>query len=128
MRIRSIDHLVLVVKSLETTAEFYTRAFGMTVEEMRPGRWALKFGAQKLNLQQVGLSVDPMARRPTPGAADFCLLTDTPMEAVIKHLTDSGVQIADGPIRRTGATGPLMSVYVYDPDDNLVEISNQIPA
>ncbi|MCB8819788.1 VOC family protein [Microvirga rosea] len=126
MQVKGIDHFVLVVKNIDTTCAFYSRVLGMTAHEMHPGRWALHFGSQKINLQQVGLSVDPFNRHPTPGAADFCLLTDLPMETVMAHLRACGIAIIDGPVRRTGATGPLLSVYFYDPDDNLVEVSNHL--
>jgi catechol 2,3-dioxygenase-like lactoylglutathione lyase family enzyme len=126
--VNGIDHFVLVVRDMARTCDFYGRVLGMRAEEMRPGRWCLHFGIQKINLQQVDLSVDPMARHPTPGAADFCLLTDVPLDEVARHLAACGVAIADGPVRRTGATGPLLSVYFYDPDDNLVEVSNLVSA
>jgi catechol 2,3-dioxygenase-like lactoylglutathione lyase family enzyme len=126
MHVRSIDHLVLVVKDAARTCYFYSRALGMTPKQMPNGRWALHFGSQKINLQQVGLDVDPLARRPTPGAADFCLLTDIPIDEVMAHLSTCGIEIFDGPARRTGAMGPILSVYFYDPDDNMVEVSNVI--
>jgi len=127
MQVRGIDHFVLVVKDAERTCAFYSRALGMKPEQMPNGRWALHFGTQKINLQQVGRDVDPLARKPTPGAADFCLLTDVPIDEVVAHLKACGVGIFDGPAARIGAQGPLLSVYFYDPDDNMVEISNLIP-
>ncbi len=126
MKVRSIDHFVLVVRDAEQTCSFYGRVLGMVSRQMPSGRWALHFGDQKINLQQVGLSVDPLARRPTPGAADFCLLTDVPIADVVRHLEGCGVEIFDGPVERMGATGPILSVYFYDPDDNMVEISNRL--
>jgi catechol 2,3-dioxygenase-like lactoylglutathione lyase family enzyme len=126
MRITSLDHIVLVVASIERTLAFYTRILGMQALELRPGRWALHFGNQKLNLQELGVSVDPLAKVPTPGSADFCLLTDVPIEEVVAHLVRYDVPLVDGPVRRTGAVGPLQSVYFYDPDRNLVEVSNQL--
>jgi catechol 2,3-dioxygenase-like lactoylglutathione lyase family enzyme len=126
VQVRSIDHFVLVVRDAGRTCGFYERVLGMRPVEMRPGRWALHFGRQKINLQQVGLDVDPLNLRPTPGAADFCLLTDVPIVEVIGHLRDCGVQIVSGPAARTGATGPLLSVYFRDPDGNLVEVSNSV--
>ena len=126
MLIQGIDHFVLVVKDTARTCSFYSRVLGMRAEEMRPGRWSLHFGRQKINLQEVGLNVDPLARRPTPGAADFCLLTDVPLDEVMAHLRTCSVDIVDGPTRRIGAAGPLLSVYFYDPDDNLVEVSNVV--
>jgi catechol 2,3-dioxygenase-like lactoylglutathione lyase family enzyme len=126
MHINSIDHMVLVVKSVERTISFYARVLGMRAEEMCPGRWALHFGTQKFNLQEVDGSVDPLAKHPTPGSGDFCLLTDVPIEDVTAHLAEQGIEIFAGPARRIGAVGPLESVYFYDPDENMVEISNQL--
>lgn len=126
MQIRAIDHFVLVVLSIDKTVEFYRRVLGLEAREMAPGRWSLHFGDQKINLQQLHTSVDPQTRHPTRGAGDFCLLTDTPIVEVVRHLGQQGVDIIGGPIRRTGARGPLMSVYFYDPDENLVEVSNLV--
>ena len=126
MQIRAIDHFVLVVLSMEKTVEFYTRVLGVEAREMAPGRLSLHVGAQKINLQQLHRSVDPQTRHPTRGAGDFCLLTDTPIPEVVRHLEQQGIEIIGGPIRRTGATGPLLSVYFYDPDENLVEVSNSV--
>jgi catechol 2,3-dioxygenase-like lactoylglutathione lyase family enzyme len=126
MQIRAIDHFVLVVLSVEVTVEFYTRVLGLEAREMAPGRWSLHFGNQKINLQQQHLSVDRQTLHPCRGAGDFCLLTETPIADVVAHLQRQGVRIINGPIRRTGATGPILSVYFYDPDENLVEVSNII--
>ena len=90
------------------------------------GRTALGFGNQKINLHQAGREFEPKAERPTPGSGDFCLITQVPMDAVCAHLTAQGIAIEDGPVPRTGATGALLSVYVRDPDGNLVEIANRI--
>jgi catechol 2,3-dioxygenase-like lactoylglutathione lyase family enzyme len=126
MKIRAIDHFVLVVLSMEATVEFYTRVLGVDAREMTPGRWALYFGSQKINLQQLHLNVDPQTRHPSRGAGDFCLLTDTPIAEVVSALQKHGVKIINGPVQRSGATGPILSVYFYDPDENLVEVSNVI--
>jgi catechol 2,3-dioxygenase-like lactoylglutathione lyase family enzyme len=126
MRIRAIDHFVLVVLSIETTVEFYTRVLGLEAREIAPGRWALHFGNQKINLQQLHLNVDKQTRHPNRGAGDFCLLTDTPIAEVVSHLEQQGVKIIAGPGQRTGATGSILSVYFHDPDENLVEVSNLI--
>jgi catechol 2,3-dioxygenase-like lactoylglutathione lyase family enzyme len=128
VRIAAIDHFVLVVKDVPRTCDFYGRVLGMEAREMESGRFALHFGRQKINLQQVGSSVDPLARHPTPGAADFCLLTEVPLDEVVAHLAQEGVAIFDGPVRREGASGTLLSVYFYDPDDNMVEVSNLLAA
>lgn len=127
MQIKAIDHFVLVVLSIERTVAFYTRVLGMTAREIAPARWALHFGQQKINLQQLHVSVDPQTRHPTRGAGDFCLLTDTPIDEVVAHLAASGVPIIDGPVRRIGAPGPITSVYFYDPDENLVEVFQAAP-
>jgi catechol 2,3-dioxygenase-like lactoylglutathione lyase family enzyme len=126
MRIRAIDHFVLVVLSIETTVEFYTRVLGLDARETAAGRWALHFGNQKINLQQLHVSVDKQTRHPNRGAGDFCLLTDTPIAEVVSHLEQQGVKIIAGPVQRAGATGSILSVYFYDPDENLVEVSNLI--
>jgi catechol 2,3-dioxygenase-like lactoylglutathione lyase family enzyme len=126
MRIRAIDHFVLVVLSIETTIEFYTRVLGLEARETSSGRWALHFGNQKINLQQLHVSVDKQALHPNRGAGDFCLLTDTPIAEVVSHLEQQRVKIIAGPVQRTGATGSILSVYFYDPDENLVEVSNLI--
>ena len=124
MQIRAIDHFVLVVLSIETTVEFYRRALGLEARETAPGRWALHFGMQKINLQQLHVSVDKQTLHPNRGAGDFCLLTDTPIAEVVSNLQRQNVNIIAGPVQRIGATGPILSVYFYDPDENLVEVSN----
>jgi catechol 2,3-dioxygenase-like lactoylglutathione lyase family enzyme len=124
MHIDRLDHLVLTVKSIERTCAFYGRAFGMEVVTFGEGRKALAFGAQKINLHELGREFEPKAALPTPGSIDLCLITRTPMDEVLRHLVEVGVPVTDGPVRRTGATGPILSVYVRDPDENLIEISN----
>jgi catechol 2,3-dioxygenase-like lactoylglutathione lyase family enzyme len=126
MHIRAIDHFVLVVLNIEATVAFYERVLGVDAREFSPGRWALHFGSQKINLQQLHHSVDPQTRHPTRGAGDFCLLTDVPIAEVVQHLEQQGVSIINGPVERTGAAGPILSVYFYDPDENLVEVSNPL--
>jgi catechol 2,3-dioxygenase-like lactoylglutathione lyase family enzyme len=125
VRIDRIDHFVLTVRDVEATCEFYSRALGMEVEEF-DGRRALKFGRQKINLHQAGAEFEPKAEKPTPGAGDFCLITDVPLERVVEHLRSCSVEIIDGPVARSGATGRLESVYFRDPDGNLVEVSNLV--
>ncbi|MFN0038409.1 MAG: VOC family protein [Burkholderiales bacterium] len=127
MKIDSIDHLVLTVKSIEATCAFYTRALGMQEVNFTGGRKALSFGSQKFNLHEVGREFDPKAQRPTSGSADLCLLTSVAMDQVIQHLRACSVTILEGPVRRTGATGALLSVYFRDPDLNLIEVSNSVP-
>lgn len=118
-----IDHFVLTVKDIEATCRFYARALGMRRVEFE-GRVALAFGRQKINLHRAGHEFEPKASKPTPGSGDFCLITETPLAAVVEHLASCGVAIEKGPTTRTGATGPILSVYFRDPDGNLVEVSN----
>ncbi len=124
--IARIDHFVLTVASIDAACDFYSRVFGMVVvrfESMGTARVALAFGNQKINLHQADAVPDPNVLRPTPGSADFCLITETPLAAVIERLQQQGVGIILGPVARTGATGRMQSVYVRDPDLNLVEIA-----
>jgi catechol 2,3-dioxygenase-like lactoylglutathione lyase family enzyme len=124
MPVTRFDHIVLTVADIGRTCEFYRRALGMETVTFGEGRTALAFGNQKINLHQRGREFDLRAKRPTPGSGDFCLVTDEPLESVIAHLGAAGIAIEAGPVPRTGAAGPITSVYVRDPDDNLVEIAN----
>ena len=126
MTILSLDHLVLTVRDIPATCDFYSRTLGMRAVTFGAGRTALQFGQQKINLHQAGAEFEPKALRPTPGSADLCFLTPTPLEEVISTLRSCGVEILEGPVRRTGATGPLLSVYIRDPDGNLIEIANSL--
>jgi catechol 2,3-dioxygenase-like lactoylglutathione lyase family enzyme len=119
-----IDHLVLTVFDLDRTLDFYRRVLGMEPITFAGGRRGLAFGRQKLNLHQAGREFDPKALKPTPGSIDVCFITESRLEDVIAHLKSCGVVIAEGPVRKTGALGPMMSVYFRDPDGNLVEVSN----
>ncbi len=125
--VRSLDHVVLTVASIARTADFYARVLGMEVRRFGEGRVALHFGAQKLNLHEVGKVVDPNVRHATPGSADLCLLTETPIDDVVAHLRACGVRVVLGPVDRTGAARPLRSVYFHDPDENLIEVANERP-
>lgn len=124
MQIDRIDHFVLTVRDIAATCAFYTTALGMTVETFGEGRTALRFGRQKINLHEAGREFEPKADRPTPGGGDFCLITTTPLAEVVRHLESAGIAIEEMPSRRTGATGPITSIYLRDPDRNLVEVSN----
>jgi catechol 2,3-dioxygenase-like lactoylglutathione lyase family enzyme len=126
MKVEGIDHFVLTVRDVEATCDFYSRVLGMEVEEFEGGRRALKFGQQKINLHQTGAEFEPKAGKPTPGSGDFCLITGVPLERVVEHVRSCGVEIIEGPVLRTGATGRLESVYFRDPDGNLVEVSNYV--
>jgi catechol 2,3-dioxygenase-like lactoylglutathione lyase family enzyme len=121
--IERIDHIVLTCRSVDATCEFYARVLGMEVVTFGAGRKALAFGGQKINLHQAGREFEPKADRPTPGSADFCLIARVPLDRVIEHLGACGVDIVEGPVAKTGARGPIRSVYFRDPDDNLVEVS-----
>jgi len=123
MRIDRIDHLVLTVRSIESSCAFYSRVLGMDVVTFGTGRKALSFGTQKINLHQAGLEFEPKARHPTPGSADICLISAIPLSEVFAHLTRCEVPILEGPVNRTGAAGPIQSVYFRDPDQNLIEVS-----
>ena len=120
-----LDHLVLTVRDLQRTVRFYEEALGMEAVRFADGRYALRFGSQKINLHELGKEFEPKADAPAPGTADLCLLARTPLEGVIRHLETCGVAIEEGPVRRTGALGPIDSVYIRDPDRNLIEIANE---
>ena len=126
MKIDRIDHVVLTVHDIEATCEFYSRVLGMEVivfgEEERK---ALHFGRQKINLHQTGREFEPRAKMPIPGSADICFITPLPLAQVVKHLNARGIDKVDGPVPRNGATGPIESLYIRDPDGNLIEISNE---
>ena len=124
--IEAIDHMVLTVADIDATCDFYRRVLGMEKVVFAGGRVALGFGKQKINLHPAGNEYDPRAKHPVPGSGDFCLITETPLADVIAHLVATGIEIIEGPVDKTGATGPLKSVYFRDPDDNLVEVSNTI--
>jgi catechol 2,3-dioxygenase-like lactoylglutathione lyase family enzyme len=129
MRVSALDHLVLTVADMAATLEFYTTALGMEAINFAPAdggaaRHALRFGAQKINLHDAAAPFQPAAARPTPGSADLCFLSDTPLAQWQAHLTRKGISIGIGPVPRSGATGPIVSLYLRDPDGNLIEISN----
>ncbi len=126
MKIDYLDHLVLTVKSITATCEFYATVLGMEVVNFGENRKALLFGSQKINLHEIGKEFEPKAYQPTPGSADLCFITSTSLADVIEHLQRSGVQIIEGPVKRTGALGRLESVYFRDPDLNLIEVSNYV--
>jgi catechol 2,3-dioxygenase-like lactoylglutathione lyase family enzyme len=123
VRIDRLDHLVLTVADIDATVDFYTRVLGMDAVTFGAGRTALAFGRSKINLHRAGHEFEPKAHRPTPGSADLCLIAEGPLEQVIEDLAAHGVPIEEGPVERTGATGPIRSVYFRDPDLNLIEVS-----
>ncbi len=126
-KIRALDHLVLTVASISKTVQFYTQVLGAEAHPFQPSdgstRWGLQIGQQKINLHPQGREFEPKAACPLPGSGDLCFLTDTALSHWIAHLGAQGVMIEDGPVPRTGATGPIMSLYLRDPDGNLIEIS-----
>ena len=124
MQITRLDHLVLTVADIERTCAFYTRVLGMTVVTFGEGRTALRFGQQTINLHPADDIPGLVADKPTPGAGDLCFITETPLAEVAAHLARCGVPIVAGPGPRAGALGTIQSVYIRDPDRNLVEISN----
>ena len=119
-----IDHIVLTVFDLDRTIDFYSRVLGMEPVTFAGGRRGLAFGRQKLNLHQSGREYEPKALRPAPGAIDLCFIASTPLPDVIEALRAEKVAIIQGPVAKTGALGPMQSVYFRDPDGNLVEVSN----
>ena len=125
--IKSLDHIVITAKDIDATIDFYTRGLGMTVETFGAGRKALRFGDQKFNLHQAGdaSTTDIYARTPTPGSLDLRLLAAVPLDEVIARLQAQNIAIELGPTRRTGARWPIRSIYVRDPDQNLIEIAEQ---
>lgn len=124
MRIDRIDHLVLTVADIERTISFYVDVLGMTEQTFGSGRRALTFGTSKINLHQRGRELEPKAAAPALGSADVCLIAAEPIDVVVAELTAHGVAIEEGPVERTGARGPIISVYIRDPDSNLIELSN----
>lgn len=128
--VSSLDHLVLTVADIPESLAFYTRVLGMRAEIFRPNdgsvRHALVFGQQKINLHLKGREFDPRAARATPGSADLCFLTTTSLPDWRTHLAAFGIAVEDGPVTRTGATGPILSIYLRDPDGNLIEISTPV--
>jgi len=124
MYIERLDHLVLTVANIESTCEFYVRVLGMEIVRFGEDRTALRFGQQKMNLHPADNIPGLVADRPTPGSADLCFITSVPLAEVTAHLGACGVPIVAGPGPRAGAVGTIQSVYIRDPDLNLVEISN----
>ena len=128
MDIDRIDHIVMTVKSIDATCAFYERVLGMQRGTFAGGRYALAFGRQKINLHESGREFEPKAHVAAPGTLDVCLITTTPLADVIEHLARCDVAIIEGPVSKTGASGPIRSVYFRDPDDNLIEVSNYVTA
>jgi catechol 2,3-dioxygenase-like lactoylglutathione lyase family enzyme len=122
MNIDKIDHLVLTVKDIEVSCHFYTTVLGMQEISFGGGRRAVAFGDHKINFHQVDRELEPRALHATPGSGDLCFTTSKTMSEISAHLQTCKVEIIEGPVKRTGAKGPMTSVYVRDPDQNLIEI------
>lgn len=126
MHVDRLDHLVLTVRSIQATCDFYSRTLGLEVIIFGNDRTALRFSGQKINLHEVGNKIEPKALHPTPGAADLCFVTAVPLEDAIVHLQSCGVELLGESVERTGAIGSLRSIYFRDPDGNLIELSNYL--
>src|SRR5256884_6310837 len=126
MMLDRLDHLVLTVRDPAATCDFYRRVLGMEMVTFGQGRLALRFGSQKINLHGTGQEFEPEAERPTPGSGDLCFLTDEPLQTWVGRLAENGVPLLEGPVKRTGALGPIESIYLRDPDGNLLEIARQL--
>ncbi len=129
-QISKLDHLVLTVADLDKTTAFYRDGLGMTAKSFVVSdgstRWALTFGDQKINLHPADAPFEPKAKKATTGSADLCFLSDTPLADWVAHFDRLNIRLIGGPIARTGATGPIMSLYIRDPDGNLIEVSNPV--
>ena len=121
-----LDHIVITVTDLERSLRFYRDALGLGVESFDNGRLALRIGEQKINIHVSGREFEPYAAKPVPGAADFCLITALPVAGLAEALEKRGIGVELGPVPRAGSLGPLNSIYLRDPDGNLVEIANQL--
>ena len=126
MLIDHLDHLVLTTGDRAACVDFYVRVLGMRLETFGEGRSALRFGRQKINLHEQGREFEPKAQHPMPGALDLCFIVQGPLDDVIAHLAGCGWPIAEGPVQRTGAVHRLRSVYLRDPDLNLIELSEEL--
>jgi len=124
VRVISLDHLVITVQDIPQAIKFYVEILGMTEVTFGDNRKALSYGQQKINLHKFGEEFEPKAAAPLPGSADLCFIIDGELEEFIEHLNDNNIEILQGPISRTGALGVLNSVYVRDPDQNLIELSS----
>lgn len=124
IRIKSLDHLVITASDLQATVDFYATVLGMEHVAFGDNLHAMHFGDQKFNIHDASTDVSPKAANIVPGSEDFCLISETPISQVIRHLAECGVAVEEGPVTRSGAAGTLESVYFRDPDGNLVEVSN----
>ncbi|MDN6111356.1 MAG: VOC family protein [Enterobacterales bacterium] len=127
LKLSTLDHLVLTVANIDKSVKFYQQVLGMGVETFgSEGRTALTFGEQKINLHAAKSPFRPHAKHPTPGSADLCFITVQPLQEVVLWVIGCGVEIIEGPVTRTGASGKISSIYLRDPDGNLIEIANRL--
>lgn len=126
LQIENLDHLVLTVKNIGKTCDFYAKVLGMRAITVADNRKALVFGGQKINLHEAGREFDPKALCPTPGSADLCFIVKESPAEVLASLRSKGIEVLEGPVKKTGAKGPILSIYLNDPDGNLIEISSYI--
>ncbi len=126
MRINNIDHIVFTVNDIDAACRFYSRVLGMRIIEFGEGRKALSFGETKINLHEKGKELEPKALNPVPGSIDICFITDIPMKDMLAHIDSCGIKVIEGPVKRSGSLGPIESIYLRDPDGNLIEVSNRL--
>ena len=126
MRINNIDHIVFTVNDIDAACRFYSRVLGMRIIEFGEGRKALSFGEMKINLHEKGKELEPKALNPVPGSIDICFITDIPMKDMLAHIDSCGIKVIEGPVKRSGSLGPIESIYLRDPDGNLIEVSNRL--
>ena len=132
MKLEKIDHIVITVKDLNTTIDFYTNILGMKLEKFFTSshenqiRYAVTFGSQKINIHEQKKPIKPNALNPTSGSMDICFISNNKINDWVNYLVKKGINIEIGPEKKTGALGPILSIYIRDPDFNLIEISNQL--
>ncbi len=126
MKVKNLDHLVLTVADIDVTVNFYCSILGMEVITFGEGRVALLFGQQKINLHRLGHEFEPKAENVKEGSADLCLILETSIKSALQELIEKDIPIIEGPVKRTGAVGPIESIYFRDPDGNLIEVANYL--
>lgn len=124
--INHLDHLVLTTTNQNACIDFYTHVLKMKLITFGEQRYALQFGEQKINIHQYGKEFEPKAHLPVPGSLDLCFISNTPINQIMTFIQQQGVEIIEGPVKRTGAMGEILSIYIRDPDLNLIEIANYI--